>query len=534
MSSVIPAPFRVDPGSGELRIPSVIEVEYRHASIALLVERFCREAGRRSRLRFEPKLVEREARRSAEGAIRIAIGERDDLAALPATTGVSPVTGGIPDERYALTIDENGIELLACEPVGVARGLTTLLQLLATAPASAGTLSVPAQRILDAPRFAWRSFSVDVARRFLSVAEVKRLIDLLALYKFNVLNLHLTEDAGWRLPFGRPPMAQDPADPGDPFYSIEDLRELIAYADERFITLVPELDAPGHATAIVRLRPELLSGRNRFDFEAEPGRIHVSSWFDPELPATFPFLESVWSELAELFPSSFINIGGDEPFGMPHELYVPFIRRALSFVRSLGKQTMGWQESIRAGADPDHLILHWISIPSDDDIANLHRLDLSPELVKNVVQSREDIETAVANGVPMIISPHRLTYLDVPYAEPSADPAHEERRRQLGLQVYPAMSVADMFNWDPGTLLGPGLESADIAGVGSAIWGETISGFDDLVFLVLPRLAGNAHKAWSEPRPGDWDAHRDALAAHGRLWEQDDLGYFRSSLIAWR
>ena len=242
------------------------------------------------------------------------------------------------------------------------------------------------------------------------------------------MNLHLTEDAGWRLPFGRPPDAQDPANPDDPFYSIADLRELDRYAAERFITLVPELDAPGHASAILKLRPELYSGRNRFDFEAVPGRVHYSCWFDPELPATFPFLESVWTEMAELFSSAYLNIGADEPFGMPHELYVPFIQRALPFVRSLGKRTMGWQESIRAGADPEHLITHWISVPSQEDIADLHRRELSPEIIKNIVESGRDIETAIANSVPIIASPHLQTYLDIPYAEFSLDRAQEEDR----------------------------------------------------------------------------------------------------------
>jgi hexosaminidase len=466
--------------------------------------------------------------------LTITIGEIDDFTTLPDTTGVSPLGDAIPDERYALTIGAGGIELIAREPVGVARGLTTLLQLLATSPDSEGVVKVPSQRILDLPRFAWRSFSVDVGRRFLTVREVERLIDLLALYKINVLNLHLTEDAGWRLPFGRPAHARNPADPDDPFYSVEDLRHLDRYATERFISLIPELDAPGHATAILNLRPELLTGRNRYDFEAVPGRIHISAWFDPDLPATFTFLESVWSELADLFPGSYLNIGGDEPFGMPHELYVPFIQWTIPFVRSLGKRTLGWQETIRAGADPEHLILHWIAIPTEADLEYNRRRKLSPEIIKNLVLSREDVETAVAHAVPIIISPHRWTYLDVPYSEPAAEPAQEELRARLGLKGYPPMTIAETFAWDPATVLGPDLASARIAGTGAAIWGETIAGFDDMSFLVLPRLAGNAQKGWSEPRPGDWEEHRDALAGHGRLWEQDELPYFRSSGIAWR
>ena len=394
-------------------------------------------------------------------------------------------------------------------------------------------VSVPVQRILDVPRFAWRSFSLDVARRFFTAREVERLIDLLALYKLNVLNVHFTDDQAWRLPFGRPANAQDPDDLNDPFYSLADLHQLADYAAERFVTLVPEVDAPGHARAIMNLRPKLLSGRNSVEIEPVPGMSYRSAWFDPELPATYPFMESVWSDLASVFPSAFVNIGGDEPFGMPHELYVPFIHRALPFVRSLGKRTVGWQETIRARADTEHVIQHWITIPSSADEGARSHLNLSPELLKNVARSREDVETAAASGVPIIVSPHRLTYWDVPYAEASVDSIQEARRQRVGLQLYQPKTVAEAFDWEPGSLLGPGIGPEKLAGVGSAIWTETVSDFDDLTFLVLPRLVGNAHKAWSAPRSGDWEGHRDALATHGRLWEQDGLTYFRYSLISW-
>jgi hexosaminidase len=532
MTNVIPAPFRIESGSGELVLQPGAGIAYGDASLAPIIDRFARETARRCGLRLETLHPESEA--GATPMLTIKLGEIDGFTTLPDTTGVSPLGDAIPDERYALNIGARGIELIAREPVGVARGLTTLLQLLATSPVHDGVVTLPAQRILDVPRYAWRSFSLDVGRRFLTVEEIKRLIDLLALYKFNVLNMHLTEDAGWRLPFGRPADAQNPADADDPFYTIADLRELDRYAVERFITIVPELDAPGHASAILKLRPELFSGRNRFDFEAVPGRVHYSCWFDPELPATFPFLESVWTEMADLFSSPYLNIGADEPFGMPHELYEAFLQRALPFVRSLGKRTTGWQESIRAGADPAHVITHWISVLTEDDLDYLYRRELSPEIIKNIVDSAQDIETAIAHSVPIIASPHLDTYLDIPYAEPSQDLAQEETVQRLGNRVYPSKSIEAMFDWDPGTLYGPGNGTAIVAGVACAIWGETVSDFDDVMFLVLPRLAGIAQKAWTVTKPGDWEQHRDALAWHGRLWDQDALPYFRSSLIAWR
>ena len=174
MTSVIPAPFRVEARSGEFQLRSGVSVVYGRSTLAPLVERFCSEAERRTGLRFEPMIIDVKTEESTEPAFRIDIAEVDDLAVLPGTSGVSPVADVIPDERYALTIDANGIELIAREPVGIARGLTTLEQLLATATATGGAISLPGQGMLDVPRYAWR-LSLDVARRFLTVEDVKRI-----------------------------------------------------------------------------------------------------------------------------------------------------------------------------------------------------------------------------------------------------------------------------------------------------------------------------------------------------------------------
>ena len=139
-----------------------------------------------------------------EPSVRIELVAGSELDALPAPLGVSPTADGPADERYSLMIDAGQVVLRAAEPVGVARGLTTLIQLLAATPAgSAREILLPGGRILDAPRYAWRGLSLDLARTFFTLDEVRRVIDLLALYKLNVLHLHLTDDQGWRLPVGR-------------------------------------------------------------------------------------------------------------------------------------------------------------------------------------------------------------------------------------------------------------------------------------------------------------------------------------------
>jgi hexosaminidase len=385
---------------------------------------------------------------------------------------------------------------------------------------------VPGLRIVDAPRYAWRGLSLDVARALFTVAEIRRVIDLLELYKLNVLHLHLTDDESWRLPTGQPTTRPEP---DAAFYSSEDLQALVGYATDRFVTIIPEVDTPGHAAALIGLHPDLNTGRNDVEWELIPGSKRRARWLDPELPATFELIEQVLADMAGIFPGPYLHIGGDEPRGMPHDLYATYVQRLRGLVCSLGKRPLGWQESARAGLGPDDVIQYWLT-----DIAVSASLppQVRAQLDAELALARRDVETVVTAAVPVIASPLSHCYLDVPYAEPSADPAQADRQGRVGLRLYAPQTVAESFGWAPAETLGPGRE-AQVAGVEAAIWAETISGFDDLSFLLLPRLAGIAHHAWSSPQIATWGGHRDRLARHGRLWAQDDLTYFRTSAVDW-
>jgi hexosaminidase len=515
---------RFDGHRGEFTFRSGTTIAYTNMDVAPIVERFCLEVTRRTGLRVLPMAGNPG---SNEPSVRIELATGSELAALPAPMGVSPMGAGPPDERHSLTIDDHQVVVRAAEPVGVARGLTTLIQLLAATPSTNdGEVSLPGTRILDAPRYAWRGLSLDLARTFFTVDEVRRVIDLLALYKLNVLHLHLTDDASWRLPVGR---SAESSKSDVPFYSANDLRGLATYAEDRFVAIVPEVDTPGHASAFVRMRPELNTGRNLVEFELPPGHTHHTAWLDPELPATFEVVEEVLAGVAAIFRGPYIHIGGDEPRGMPHDLYSAYVQRVRGLVRSIGKRPLGWQESARAGLGKDDVIQYWrseIALP-----ASLPS-EVRAQSEANVALSRRDIETAMAASVPLIVSPLSHCYLDVPYAEPSADPGQAERQGRVGQRVYSPRTVAQSFEWEPAEALGPG-RAAHVAGVEAAIWAETISDFDDLCFLLLPRLAGVAHKAWGEPQVAAWADHRDRLARHCRLWAQDGLTYFRTSTVDW-
>jgi hexosaminidase len=525
--AVIPAPARFEAGAGPgfaLRPGTV--VAYAGSGIAPVAGRFCAHVARRTGLRLTP-VPGRQV--LGEPSVTIELRGPDELAGLPAPAGLSPSGGGPVGEGYSLVIDAGQILVRAAAPAGVARGLTTLLQLIATAP-SAGPdetgpdeIRLPSARILDAPRYAWRGLSLDVARTFFTVEEIRRVIDLLELYKLNVLHLHLTDDQAWRLALGQPAVGPEP------FYRDEDLAGLAAYAADRFVTIVPEIDTPGHTTALLRLRPDLKSGRNEVEYEVRPGHRRRAVWLDPELPATFGLMEQVLAQVAAIFPGPYLHIGADEPRGMPDEAYASYVRRLRGLVRILGRRPLGWQESARAGLSPDDVIQYWLTrIDLPASVPPRVRAQVEAE----VAMSRRDVETLVAASVPVIVSPLTHCYLDVPYADPPADAAQADRHGRLGLRVYAPKTIASSFGWEPAEVLGPG-RAAQVAGVEAAIWAETISGFDDLSFLLLPRLAGVAHRAWGAPDAAGWPAYRDRLARHGRLWAQDGLTYFRAATVDW-
>jgi hexosaminidase len=485
--------------------------------VAHQVQRFCAEVERRTGLVLVPSAPD------GASALRIELGAEPGDAHLPPVAGCSPDEGDPGDERYSLTVDPGGVVLRARAAVGVARGLTTLTQLLVAAGRGPeGAVVLPGVQILDGPRFAWRELSFDVVRATFTAREVERIIDLLALYKLNVLHLHLTDDQAWRLPVGR----GDATSPREErFFSREELRELVAYAEERFVTLVPEVDTPGHVRSLLALRPELDTGANRVEIDLAPGYALESAWLDPEHPATFPVIEEVLQAVAELFPGPYLHIGGDEAFAMPADRYAAYVARVRAIVRGLGKRPIGWQETARAGVGPDDVIQYWMSVP-DVPLAGL-----PGELRENLAAAGRDVARALDAGARIVISPFSHCYLDVPYLERSSEPAQEERRARLGLPVYPPQTIEGTYGWEPLAALGAGPVS--VAGVGAAIWCETVTDFDDLSFLLLPRLAGLAEKAWSPPDVAVWADHAERLPIHDRLWDQDGLIAFRSSMIQW-
>lgn len=309
------------------------------------------------------------------------------------------------------------------------------------------------------PRFEWRGVMLDVARHFFGPDDVKRFIDAIVPLQLNRLHLHLTDDQGWRLEITSwPKLAEvggQTAVGGGPggFYTQAEYRELVAYAAERGITIVPEIDLPGHVNAALVAYPELAPA----GVEPAPYTgIDVGfSTLDAGNELTYTFVDDVLREVAALTPGAYIHIGGDEALATQGEDYARFMARVFALVQSHGKLVAGWEEIAKVPLPPGALVQHW----KDDELAR----------------------AAVAQGARVIMSPATRTYLDMKV----------DATTRLGLEWAGYVSVRDASNWDPATQV-QGVGAADVVGVEACLWSETLETYDDIEYMAFPRLVGVA------------------------------------------
>jgi hexosaminidase len=422
---------------------------------------------------------------------------------------------GPPDlsqEGYLLDVDDSGVRLRAYTDEGLFRGTQTLRQLLPAdverdEPGS-GPWIIPGVRIEDRPRFAWRGIMLDVARHFFGVREVKRLIDLVVPYKINVLHLHLTDDQGWRLAVDGWPRLATYGGAGEVgggsggFYTKADYTEIVRYAAERYVMVVPEIDLPGHTNAALASYPELNTGGvapERYT-GIEVGFSSLS--IGKEL--TYRFVDQVLGEVAELTPGPYLHIGGDEAQATDPAEYATFLQRVERIVRAHGKTMVGWQEIGSAPLTPGNVVQHW-----------------RPKGAVPASKTRELVE-AVRGGARLIMSPAQHTYLDLKY-----DPGS-----RLGQDWAGTVETRQSYEWDPVTLL-DGVRESDVLGVEAALWTETITSWNDIAHMTLPRLPGLAERGWSPAAGRSWDEYASRLAAHAPRWAAADLDFHRSPGVPW-
>lgn len=446
------------------------------------------------------------------------------------TTSNAPAALG--PEGYRLEIQPSGVLIRAPSDVGFFYGVQTLLQLLPPQIYAASGVSrvqwrMPCLAIEDRPRFPWRGYMLDVSRHFFSKREIKRVLDYMALHKLNRFHWHLTDDQGWRLEIKKYPRltevgawrprigfnldpksstAYGPDGRYGGFYTQEDVREIVAYAGARHISIVPEIELPGHATAALAAYPE---------FSCFPERAHYSTAGTSALDGvycagkdeTFEFLQNVLAEVLELFPSEYIHIGGDEVSkqnwkqcprcqariraeGLKDEagLQSYFIHRIGEFLQGHGRTLIGWTEIRQGGLPENAAVMDWLGAAVD--IAN--------------------------SGHDVVRTPNEYCYLDYYQSrdragEPPAAGGYLGLKKAYSLEPIPIE-------------LSP-TNQPHILGAQGNLWTEYIPNLDQAEYMTFPRLCALSEVAWSPAETHSWDEFSERIKTHVARLEQLGIRY---------
>jgi len=421
-------------------------------------------------------------------------------------------------EGYRLLVGQPGAVLSAPTTAGLLHGLQTLRQLLPpelergvrlvsvwgrdsaptkdSAPSPPARWVIPAVEIEDAPRFRYRGILLDVARWYYPPAFIEKLIDLLALYKLNTLHLHLTDDQGWRLEIKKYPRLTgvgawrketivgqhfDPyvgdGTPHGGFYTQDQMRELVAYAAARHVTIIPEIEMPGHARAALAAYPELSCTGGPFEVSTRWG-VHEDIFCPSE--RTFAFLEDVLSEVMRLFPSQYIHIGGDEVpktqwkkspvaqelirlegLANEEELQGYFIRRIEDFLRAHGRRLIGWDEILEGGLAPEVTVMSWRGVEGGIE--------------------------ATRQGHDVIMTPANRTYFDYYQGDPAGEP----------LAIGGSLPLDSVYAFEPVPSELTGEQAAHVIGSQGNVWTEYIATAEHVEYMVFPRMLALSEVLWS-------------------------------------
>jgi hexosaminidase len=434
----------------------------------------------------------------------------DDGAPVSVTLRLDPASGpaaSAGSERYTLSVSGDGVVATAPARVGLLHAVRTLRQLVPgpDVPSGDGEAAavVPAVVVHDAPRYPWRGLSVDVVRHFFGTDDLRAVVDLVGALRLRVLHLHLTDDQGWRIEVPSRPELTGRASGtqvgggGGGFLTVEEFSALQAYAAERFVTIVPEVDQPGHVNAATHALGELMpDGRPTDAYEGiEVGFSRL--WFDN--PATEPFLRDVLGDVARMTDGPYVHVGGDEVLTMDPAEYARFVELACRIVRESGRTPVLWQEGARGPIEPGTVLQYW-----------------DPK------GGTEPFVAAAHAGARVVMSPGNRAYFDMKYT-----PEHP-----LGLQWAGFVELRDSYDWEPTEVI-PGLPPEAVEGVSAAVWTETLTTRDELFSMLLPRLAAVAEVAWTDARRKDWDSFRTRVAAQAPAWRAAGWAFHPTPQVDW-
>jgi hexosaminidase len=457
-------------------------------------------------------------------------------------TGTKPLKGSVfmtidtavrNKEGYVLTITPRKITVQARTAVGFFYAVQTLRQLLPVEVENQKVveglaLTVPACIIKDEPRFSYRGMHLDVGRHMFPVAAIKKYIDMLALHKMNTFHWHLTEDQGWRIEIkkypkltevgayrketivghaGRPPFVFDGQRYGG-FYTQDEVKEVVAYARSKFITVIPEIEMPGHAMAALASYPSLGCTGGPYEVNTKWGV--MDDVFCAGKEETFNFLQDVLTEVIDLFPGTYIHIGGDEcpkarwekcplcqarikELGLKDEgeLQSYFIQRIEKFLNSKGRKIIGWDEILEGGLAPEATVMSWRG--TQGGIA--------------AAKQKHDV----------IMTPNRFVYLDYYQCEPEGQP--------LSIGGYLPLERVYSYNPMPEELTPE--EQKYILGIQGNVWTEYIPTPEHMEYMAFPRAFAIAETGWTPDRLKDFEDFLSRLEVLGKRYDALNLNYFK-------
>ena len=441
----------------------------------------------------------------------------------------------IGKEGYQLSVSSGKVVINAINGAGFFYGMQTIFQLLppeiyGNSPATGIAWKIPGVEIVDQPRFTWRGMHLDVARHFMSVDFIKKYIDNMAMHKLNVFHWHLTEDQGWRLEIKKYPKltevgawrkeslighVKDKPHKFDGkryggFYTQAQAKEIVAYAKERFITVVPEIEMPGHAKAAIASYPEL-------GVTGQPVEVATYWGVFPDIfnveESTFAFLEDVLTEVMEIFPSEYIHIGGDEAIkdqwkasdkiqkkikelGLKdeHELQSYFIKRMEKFINSKGRKIIGWDEILEGGLAPNATVMSWQGI--EGGIA--------------AAQANHDV----------IMTPIQSLYFWWYQGEKKTEP----------LAAGGFISLEKVYRYEPIPSVLTPEQSKHILGAQGCAWTEYMEDEKKVEYMVFPRISALSEIVWTPKENKSWDEFKSRMAKQFKRYDQRGINYAKVSL----
>ena len=441
-------------------------------------------------------------------------------------------------EEYRLSVTKRKVTLTAATPEGLFRGIQTIRQLLPPQIESSMLLSnvkwtMPCVSVTDYPRFEWRGMHLDVSRHFFDVGFVKRYIDILAMHKLNVFHWHLVDDQGWRIEIkkyprltetgawrvdreDRPWNAREPQQPGEKatyggFYTQEEIKEITAYAAERYITVVPEIEMPAHVGSALAAYPEYSCTGG--PFTVPPGSIWpITDIYCAGKDETFAFLEDVLTEVIELFPSEYIHIGGDEAdkkewrrcrdcqakirkegLRDEEELQSYFVKRIEKFLTAKGRRLIGWDEILQGGLAPEATVMSW--------------------------QGFEGGIAAAMSRHHAVMTPVSHCYFNIYQGDPATEP----------ISFRGLITLEKVYSFEP---VPPELtpeEGKYIIGAQGCLWTEYVTDGKTAEYMILPRLTALSEVVWTAPENRSWDSFRERLPKLTERFDALGLAYSKES-----